>query len=300
MRLITLTADGAIRFPGLKINVEHLMEGIEVFGIHISFSGMLIALALFLGLMIAEHLAKKTEQNTENYLDLGIRVILGGVIGARVTYIITHWSYYKFEPGEMFTLSQGGMSFLGALAAGLFISFVYCRKRKLSWLKICDTALLGVITAQMLGRAGDFFSRSTLGTYSDGTFAMQVELADVELQPMMLSRASSRMFIGDFVQVHPVFLYEIAFLLVLGVLLAFLRKKQKMNGFVLAFYLIGYGIIRFVTEFVRLDSVRIIGGVFSLEHLFAIVIILFGIWILLDCLRRQRTERKNLPKHFFS
>jgi len=300
MRLILLMADGAVRFPGLKVGVEHLMEGIEIFGIHISFFGMLVALSLFLGLVIAEGLARKTEQNTEDYLDLGIRVIVGGVISARVTYIISHWSYYKFQPQEMFSLTQGGMSFLGALSAGLLISFVYCRKRKISWLKTCDTALIGVVAAQIIGRAGDFFSRSTLGTYSDGALAMQVAIEDVDMQPMVMSRASSKMFVGNFIQVHPVFLYEIILLLLLYAVMAVVHKKQKMNGLVLAFYLIGYGMIRFATEFIRLDSVRAIGGVLSLEHLVALLIAGFGVWVLIDCLKRQRTELKNLPKHFFS
>ena len=84
---IWLTADGAVKFPGLNLGIEHLISGFEIFGITISLSGILIAVALFLGWFIVEGLAKKTGQNSELYLDLALRVVVGGVIGARITYV---------------------------------------------------------------------------------------------------------------------------------------------------------------------------------------------------------------------
>ena len=62
---ILLTTGGTVKFPGLGLTIEHLIEGFDVFGLHISLSGILIALAMFLGLFVTERLAKKTEQNTE-------------------------------------------------------------------------------------------------------------------------------------------------------------------------------------------------------------------------------------------
>ena len=58
-----ITSGGTVNFPGLKTGLEHLSEGIEIFGITISFSGILIAVSLFFGLFIVESLAKKTKQN---------------------------------------------------------------------------------------------------------------------------------------------------------------------------------------------------------------------------------------------
>lgn len=295
---IWITADGAVRFPGLELGLEHLQEGIEVFGITVSFSGILIATALFLGLLIVEGLAKKTKQNAEMYLDLAIQVVALSVIGARITYVIFHWGYYKEQPAEMFALSQGGMSFMGALTTGLIISYIYCRKRKVSWLKTCDTALLGIVFGQILGKVGDFFGRTNLGTYSGGKLAMQVAIEDVDIQAVAMAR-DSRMILGEFLQVHPLFLYEILVLVVLYAVLAIVYKKQKIYGIVLGTYLVGYSTLNFMTEFIRLDVARVTGRI-SWEQIFSITTALFGMYVWYNCYQRQHAELKNFPKNFFT
>ncbi len=293
---IWITSDGAVRFPGLQWGIEHLREGIEIFGITVSFSGMLLAVALILGLWIAERLAKKTEQNTEFYLDLAIRVVLGGVLGARLTYVIYHWSYYKEQPAEMFAFHQDEMSFFGALAVGLGIAFWYCRKRKVSWLKTCDTAMIGVVVGQLLGKAGDFFSRTNLGTYSEGTFAMQIAVQDLDADTIDHAK-NFRMVLGDYIQVHPVFLYEMIGLAFLMLILIFVFRKQKISGLVLGTYLIGYGILHFASECVRMNTVRVIGRI-SVEQILAVAAVCMGGFVMANGAKRQHKILKNLPKNF--
>ena len=138
---ILLTTGGQVNFPGLGLTIENLIEGFEIFGLHISLSGIMIAISMFLGLFVTERLAKKTEQNTEHYLDLAIRLVLASVVGARVGYVLSHWQYFMSDQGNVFNISDGGMSAPGAIIAGLLMSFLYCRQKKLSWLKICDTAM---------------------------------------------------------------------------------------------------------------------------------------------------------------
>ena len=295
---IRITADGAVGFPGLNLGIEHLKEGIEIFGITISFSGILIALALFFGLFIVESLAKKTKQNAETYLDLAIQVVALSVLGSRIAYVIFHWGFYKEQPARMFALEQGGMSFMGALTTGLIVSYVYCRKRRISWLKTCDTALLGVVLGQIFGKVGDFFGRTNLGTFSEGKLAMLVEVADTEVQALAMAR-DSKMVRGDFLQVHPLFMYEILALLLLYAVIAIVYKKQKIYGIVLGTYLIGYSTINFLTEFIRLDVARLAGNI-SWEQFFSITTALFGFYVWFNCYQRQHTELKNLPKNFFT
>lgn len=295
---IVLTTGGPVNFPGLGLNIERLVEGFEIFGLHISLSGILIALAMFLGLFVTERLAKKTEQNTEHYLDLAIRLVLASVVGARVGYVISHWQYFMTDQGSVFDISDGGMSSIGAVIAGLIISFVYCRQKKLSWLQICDTALPGIVAGQIIASLGCFFGRNMLGTFSDGVFAMQVALQDVDTQAVALGRASSQMIRGDFLQVHPIALYETLILLVLLIVLLVLWKLKKWNGIILALYLIGYGSMVFCMEFIRLDSQKIMGSRFSIDHIVASGLILTGGIILLDRLKKYRMIRKAQPKNF--
>lgn len=293
---ILLTTGGQVNFPGLGVKIEHLLEGFQIFGLHISLSGILIALAMFLGLFITERLAKKTEQNTEQYLDLAIRVVVAGLVGARIGYVITHWEYFLSDQENVFDIRDGGMSAAGAVIAGMLTSFFYCRNKKLSWLKICDTSMPGLVVGQILASVGCFFGRNMLGTYSDGTFAMQVSLQDVDVKAMSLSRASSQMVRGNFLQVHPVALYETVLLAVLLLILFITWKQEKLSGVLFSIYLIGYGTMLFFMEFIRLDSMKLMGGYFSLEHVSAFLLIVCGVLILLNQVSKNRAVLKAQPK----
>ncbi len=297
---IFLTTGGPVNFPGLGLYFEKLLEGFDVFGFHISLVGILIAVAMFLGLFITERLAKKTEQNTEQYLDLAIRMVFAGVIGARIGYVLSHWQYFITDQGSVFDISDGGMSAGGAIIAGLLASYVYCRKKKISWLVICDTAMPGVLTGQILASAGCFLGRNMLGTYSDGTFAMQVAIQDVDAKAVALGRASGPMVQGEFLQVHPVALYETVILFLLLLLLIVLWKLKKMNGTILSVYLLGYGLMVFGMEFIRLDSQKIMGSRFSIEHMIAAVLILTGSIIFAEQIKKYRMMRKAQPKNLSS
>lgn len=298
--MILLTTGGQVNFPGLGINLEHVIRGFNIFGIHISLSGIIIAISMFLALFITERLAKKTEQNTEQYLDLAIRIVLASVLGARIGYVFSHWQIYIADQENVFDIRDGGASSVGAIAAGLLMSYFYCRQKKISWLQICDTSMPGIAAAQMLSSFGCFFGRNVLGTYSDGTFAMQVSLNDVDDRVRMLGAASPQMIRGNFIQVHPISLYEAAALFILLVFLLILWKICRISGVLLSVYLIGYGAILFGIEFIRLDSQRILESSFSMEHFSSAFLVIFGITILINQIRKNRMLVKAQPKKLFS
>jgi phosphatidylglycerol:prolipoprotein diacylglycerol transferase len=294
---IFLTTGGQVNFPGLGLTIENLIEGFEIFGVHISLSGILIAISMFLGLFITERLAKKSEQNTEHYLDLAIRLVLASVIGARIGYVLSHWQYFITDQGNVLNISDGGMSATGAIIAGLLVSFLYCRQKKLSWLQVCDTSLPGIVCGQIVASLGCFFGRNMLGTFSDGTFAMQVAIQDVDNRAKVLGRSSSQMIRGNYLQVHPVALYEAVILLALLIVLAILWKVKKLNGLVMSLYLMGYGLMVFSMEFIRLDSQKISGSPFSIEHIIAAALFLFGLTVLVEQVHKYRLVTKAQPKN---
>lgn len=295
---ILLTTGGSVRFPGLGLNIENLMEGFYIFNLHISLSGILIAFAMFLALLITERLAKKTGQNPENYLDMAIRIVLASVVGARVGYVLSHWQNFITDQESVFNISDGGMSAAGAVIAGLLVSYLYCRKKKLSWLKVCDTSLPGIVTGQMLSSLGCFFGRNMLGTYSDGALAMQVDVQDVDVKAATLGRTSTRIMQGSFLQVHPVALYETVLLFVLLILVLVMRKTEKWNGMVLSLYLMGYGLMVFAMEFIRLDSQKIMGSRFSVEHIIAAALFFAGVFLFTKHAKEYRTVQRAQPKNF--
>lgn len=295
---IFLTSDGPINFPGLGLTLEHLREGFEFFGIHISLSGILVAVAMFLGLFVTERLAKKTGQDAEHYLDLAIRVVVAGLIGARIGYVLSHWEIYIYDQASVFDLGSGGYSFMGALLGGFLATFVFCRQKKISWIQVLDTAVPGIVLAQLIGSVGDFIERESLGTYSDGRFAMQVHVADVDSEMMRMSRSSSRMLQGEFLQVHPVALYKILLLVVLLTGVALTWKFQRIKGMVLGIYMIIYGIISFCLDFILLDSVKLFGLPISLEQIASLCLIICGGVLIGSQIKSHLIKQNARPKNF--
>lgn len=291
-----VVADGSVRFPELGLEIEHLADGIEIFGIHISFYGILIAFAMLVGLLLTEYIAKKSNQNAELYLDFAIFAILSGIVGARAGYVLFHWERFREVPEEILRLQNGGLSFFGGLFAGLFAAWLFCRRRKYEFLKLCDTAVAGVLAGQIIGRWGDFFNRDMIGTYSGGLLAMQVEAQDVDAELLSLSRAS---FIGQdtFLQVHPVFLYEILWNVALFVVLVVLFRYKKFSGEVFFTYLFGYGLVRFWTEFLRVDKVRMVSVSISGGHIVAAAVMTAGLFFLVHGIwKLHRQPRQGLRK----
>ena len=293
---IYLASDGPIKFPGLGLTIDYLVEGFDIFGIHISLSGILVAVALFLGLFVTERLARKTGQDAEHYLDLAIRVVVAGLIGARIGYVLSHWEIYIYDQASVFDLGSGGYSFMGALLAGFIVTVVYCRQKKISWLKVCDTAVPGIVLAQLIGTVGDFIERHSLGIYSDGPLAMQVHVRDVDVEMMRMSRASFGIVQGDFLQVHPVALYEMILLILLMIGVLLIWKFQKIRGMVLGAYMIFYGVMSFFIDFLLLDSVKLLGLPVSLEQIAAVCMVICGVLLVGGHMIRQSARPKNLKK----
>ena len=136
-----------------------------------------------------------------------------------------------------------------------------------------------------------------LGTYSDGLFAMQVSVQDVDAKALQLGRAAGPMVRGNFLQVHPVALYETVILFVLLMVLMLVWKANQLNGVVMSVYLIGYGLMVFGMEFIRLDSQKIMGSRFSIEHIAAAGMVLLGLLILTEQIKKLLILRKAQPKN---
>lgn len=84
-----------IDFPNLGIHLKNVGKTISVFHFDIAYYGVIIGLGILAGLLMAMHVAKKTGQNQEDYIDLAICGVIFGIIGARVYYVIFSWDMYK-------------------------------------------------------------------------------------------------------------------------------------------------------------------------------------------------------------
>lgn len=277
-----MLADVSIRFVNLGIEIEDLGKSISVFGFEINYYGIVIAIGMILALMLVLREAKLTGQNTENYYDLAIFVILFGVIGARLYYVIFEWDMYKDDLLSVFNIRNGGLAIYGGVLAGILTAYVFSRIKKLSFMQILDTAVLGLLVGQILGRWGNFFNREAFGGYTDNLFAMQIKLDEVGgIITDSISKNIKVVNGIEYIQVHPTFLYESLWNLVLLAIIMIYKKHKKFDGEIISIYMMGYGLGRFMIEGLRTDQLLLPGIHVAVSQVVSIVMILTGAGVII-------------------
>ncbi|MBQ3583777.1 MAG: prolipoprotein diacylglyceryl transferase [Lachnospiraceae bacterium] len=273
-----MLAEVSIRFVNLGIEIQDLGDSISIFGFKIAYYGIVIAIGMILALLLVFHEAKRTKQNVDNYYDLAIFTILFGVIGARLYYVIFEWEQFKGNFASIFNIRTGGLGIYGGVLAGILVVFIFSRVKKLSFLQLLDTAVLGLLVGQILGRWGNFFNREAFGGYTDNLFAMQIKLDEVG--GVITDSLEQHIKVVDgisYIQVHPTFLYESLWNLVLLLLILLYRKHKKFEGEIISLYMIGYGIGRFLIEGLRTDQLVIPGIHVAVSQVVSICMVLVGI-----------------------
>ena len=163
-----------IDFPNIGIHLKSVGDHITVFGFDIAYYGMIIGLGILVGILIAALEAKRTKQNPEDYYDLAIYAVIFAIIGARIYYVIFSWDMYKDQLLSIFNIRQGGLAIYGGVIAAVITVIIFARIKKLSAPLLMDTAGLGLVAGQMIGRWGNFFNREAFGEYTDSFLAMRL------------------------------------------------------------------------------------------------------------------------------
>lgn len=264
-----------INFPHLGIYLENVGKSISIFGFEIAFYGITIAAAMLAGLWIAMRTAKKTGQNPDLYFDMGMLAIFCALIGARAYYVVFAWENYKNNLLEIFNLRHGGLAIYGGVIGGAVAVYMFARMKKQKFLQLADTASVGMVLGQIIGRWGNFFNREAFGGYTDNLFAMQLPLDAVyswDVTPEMMENLRTAGGV-QYIQVHPTFLYESLWNLMVLVLLAVYTKRKKFDGEVFCLYLLGYGLGRAWIEGLRTDQLWIPGTEIPVSQVLAVVLV---------------------------
>lgn len=267
-----------IGFPNLGLWLENIRDGFSIGGFEIKFYGMIIACGFLLAYAFVSREAKRTGQNPEDYLDYLLWMIIPAIVGARLYYVIFSASSY-FKPGQSFidtvkgilNIRGGGLAIYGGVIAGVLVLVIFASRRKLSIAQMLDTAVMGLLIGQIMGRWGNFFNREAFGGYSDGLFAMAIPVSFYKQRGSLASLISNGIITQDmidnvavfdgaeYIQVHPTFLYESLWNLLLLLIIFLYRKNKKFEGELFLMYLWGYGMGRVWIEGLRSDSLMIFG-----------------------------------------
>ena len=278
-----------IDFPHIGIHLKSVGDHITIFGFDIAYYGIVIGIGILAGIFIAAMEAKRTGQNPEDYYDLAIYAVIFSIIGARIYYVIFSWDMYKRDILSVFNIRQGGLAIYGGVIAAVITVTVFARRRNLSAPLLMDTAGLGLVAGQMIGRWGNFFNREAFGEYTDWLLAMRLPVDAVrgsDLTDLMRKHMET---VDDvsFIQVHPTFLYESLWCLLILILLLIYRKHKQFDGEIFLLYLAGYGFGRFWIERLRTDQLLLPNG-FPVSQLLAGILVVGSVLFLLYNWRRLR------------
>ncbi len=218
--------------------------------IDIMWYGVLIASAMLLAVVISSHRAPRHNLTGDDVLDIVIWMLPCGVIGARLYYVIFNWDLYGGNLAAIINIRGGGLAIHGGLIVGILTVYLVCRKKGKDFLDALDLFLPTVALAQAIGRWGNFFNSEAHGTATDLPWAIIV----------------------DGQSVHPTFLYESIWCLLLFIFLSYIdSKKRSFKGQITCLYGMLYSVERFFVEWLRTDSLMI--GPFKQAQVLSLIVI---------------------------
>lgn len=281
----------SIEFPNLGIHLENVGKTLTIFHFDIAYYGIVIGLGILAGLLIAMQVANHTKQNPEDYIDLAMFAVVFGIIGARIYYVAFSWDMYKDDILSVFNIREGGLAIYGGVIAAVITVFVFAHVRKISAPLLLDTAVFGLVTGQMIGRWGNFFNREAFGEYTDNLFAMRLPLDAVRASDVTEKMKTHMETVNgvDYIQVHPTYLYESLWCLMVLILLFVYLRHKAFDGEVFLVYLAAYGLGRFWIESLRTDQLLLPGVGLPVSQVFAGILVVASI-ILIIYFRKKKKE----------
>ena len=247
----------------------------ELFGLTIHWYGLIIALGIVLGVMLALAREKRLGLPRETSLDLALIGVPAAIIGARLYFVIFSWDLYASNPLSALYIWEGGMAIYGGIIGAVIAGFIYSRVRKISFLRIADLAAPCLALGQAVGRWGNFINQEAYGR--------AVENAALQFFPIAV-------FIDRNQQWHyATFFYESAWcaLIVIALLVLENRHLFRRAGDAFFSYIFLYGLERAFVEGLRTDSLYI--GSVRVSQALSLVIMLVACVIL--CLRARRGRK---------
>lgn len=228
--------------------------------INVYFYGIIIVSGILLCMYLIEKLSKNNDIEKKHLENLYFYLIIFGIIGARIySVLFFDFRYYKNNILEIFKIWHGGIAIQGAIIAGILTIYFYCKKYKLKFLKYMDVFALVLPLGQAIGRWGNFFNSELYGKISSLPWAIYINRTGFHH--------------------HPIFIYEFILNLILFFILLKIYKTSHKSGAVFLYYLMGYGMIRFFMEFLRIDITFMIFGI-RFPQIIASIFVIFSVYFL--------------------
>ena len=291
-----MMGDMDIAFPNLGIYLRNVPKTIMVGNFGIALYGIIIATAMLCGISIAAVMGKREGQDPDLYWDAFPWIVVSSIVGARIYYVIFMWDFYKDNLPEIFNLRGGGLAIYGGIILAVTTIIIYCKFKKTDWRLFLDMIGHGLVIGQVIGRWGNFFNREVFGEYTNNLFAMRLPLAMVresDISPLIREHIEAG---TNYIQVHPTYLYEGMWNLMVFVLLLLYRRKKKFNGELFLVYLTGYGIGRAIIEHIRTDQLYLPGTKIPVSMVLGIVVAAVSFFLIVIGRTRAGRSTGQVPE----
>ena len=238
--------------------------------------GILMATAMALGLWLAYRDARRRGMDPEDLLKASELALLGGLVGARLYYVLFNLDYYGQFPGKAFAVWEGGLAIHGGVLGGILVGGLYAWRRTLPLASYLDVAAPSLALGQAIGRWGNFFNEEAFGTPTSVPWKLYISPPH---RPLVY--AQDEFF-------HPTFLYESlwdagVFLLLV---LVFRDRLARAPGALFLVYVGAYSIGRFITEGIRTDPLML--GPIRVAQLVSVLGVALALVVVPLLLRRAR------------
>lgn len=237
----------------------------QIGSLSVRWYGILIALGIVLAFIVVQREMVKRGMHPDFLTDLLVWAVPISIISARIYYVIFSWDFYKDNPGQIIQIWEGGIAIHGALIGAFITTYIFTKRRGISFWKTVDIAAPGLLIGQIIGRWGNFMNQEAYGEQVSEHFLNTTIIPDWIMNQMTINGVTH----------HPTFLYESMWNLVGLIILLLLRKVSVKRGEMFLFYLTWYSFGRYFIEGMRTDS--LMGGTLRTAQVVSVVTIIIAV-----------------------
>lgn len=267
----------SIGFPGLGLGPFTINTvAFNVFGRDIAWYGIFVTIGILSGIFYAFWRGQKNNGiSIDDMIDIAIFSIPAAIIGARLYYIVFNLQAFPTLRSAV-AIWNGGLAVYGGIIFGLASGLAVCKFKKLSVLKVFDSAAPAIMLGQVIGRWGNFTNAEAYGSKTDLPW---------------------RMSINQNLQVHPTFLYESLWNLLGFIIINLIYKKKKFDGHIFLMYITWYGFGRMLIEGLRVDSLWIINEDIRVSQILGFLCFVVGTVLLI--MLTSKSKLQNLENEAY-
>ena len=261
-------------------------------GIEVTWHGLFTALGVIIGVAVATAFARRAGYQEDTIYNVALCLVIGGIIGARLLYVIENWSDFEDDLLDIVRVNTGGISIYGALIGGTIGAWLYAFITRVPNIpRGADIAAMGGILGMAVGRIGDVINGEHFSDRTDLPWGVVYTHAD---SPSQFHPD------GPGVVQHPAVAYEMIGDLVIFGILVLIYSRVNRAGVTFFAWVFLYGLLRTLVSFLRLDDIVWLGlRTAQLIGIGAMVIGLGGMIYLLRTAPRERlgrAERRRLRR----